>query len=40
MPHRHRGLNRRERLALLRAAITGIAQGTARALLDMLFTLH
>ena len=40
MPHDHRTFSRRERLALLRAAITGIAQGAARAMLDYLFTLH
>ena len=38
MSHRRRTMTRRDRLRLLAAAITGVAQGATRALLDYLIT--
>ncbi|MER6123119.1 hypothetical protein ABT173_10640 [Streptomyces sp. NPDC001795] len=38
MSDKHHPLTRRQRLQLIRAAVTGIAQGATRALLDLLLT--
>lgn len=37
---KHRSLSRRERLLLVRAAVTGVAQGATRALFDVFLTGH
>ncbi|GAA2021216.1 hypothetical protein GCM10009839_17620 [Catenulispora yoronensis] len=40
MSNHHRALTRRDRIRLLAATVTGIAQGAVRALLDHLLNIH